>query len=155
MPWPAIIQEASGYACCQVIALLNALRFWGYNTCAPGSTAFEHLADLARCRYGPPLRIHRIHAALGLQAEIIAPRRALVLEALRDEDVVTLDVWSKHYGLHTVLLTEVSRGRFTVVGLEPTKTPTRLRWSQLERAADSFGEHFPSWRVAQPAQGWS
>jgi hypothetical protein len=56
---------------CAIISLLNAKRFYGYDTPAYGDTEFEYLIDLARARYGSAIDVESVARHLGLNRQPI------------------------------------------------------------------------------------
>lgn len=45
---------------CSLIALLNAKRYYGFDTCTYGDDEFERLVDMAACRYGSAIHITEV-----------------------------------------------------------------------------------------------
>lgn len=68
---PYLHQNGEG-SCCGLLALLNALRYFGQTTPAPGEPEYEALIDRARCRHGSMLDVHGVAEHLGLRLEPVA-----------------------------------------------------------------------------------
>ena len=98
---PEYILQASG-SCCSVITLLNALRYFGRETTAPGEAGWDDLVDLAGCQDGSAINVDSVAEHLGLVRHL-----ARVSPDITQAVPFDLTVWnpeSTGTSLHSVLV---------------------------------------------------
>ncbi len=109
-------------SCCEPIAVLNALRWYGFDTIGPDTTpdAWEDLVDSSGCRYGAAINTDRLVKMLPINVVpfLPTPDRLFLLE-----EPVVVSTWLPETGLHscTVVPTrgvDVSPGGCVVVNLQ-------------------------------------
>lgn len=110
-PMPYIAQEENGYSCCILIAYLNALRFWGVGTVAPGDQEWESWIDRWYCRRGPVVGIPELRSELQIEY-IPLNTDADVTSTQLPLFVGHLDPWA---GFHASLVVAVNGTTWTVV----------------------------------------
>ncbi len=114
MTEPYILQK--GGSCCALIALLNALRFFGRPTSEPDSDGWDELVDLAACRHGSALGIdEKVCPHLGLERTRIRPEDAVLLAPAQ------LTVVNPGRGMHL-------HGVLVIGGNWPALTMVNYRW---------------------------
>lgn len=127
-----ISQKRKGYYCCQLISILNALRYYGISTPRPGGEGWEKLVDEAGCRKKPLPDFWGWAKRFGLNAEEIP----FNYESIKANLPVEIEVKAKLFGgimHHSVLVVGVQGDILIVANLTPvTKKPlTKIYWDKF------------------------
>ena len=122
----------SGFYCCEVIALLNALIFHGVPGCTScRGTPWQNLVNLANCRKSPyDVKLEALLEQLGLHAEPIP----LTLGSVADNLPVMLPIDNKMGYTHYALVIEVATDIVTMAnyeGTEGTEAVNQRQWDRI------------------------
>ncbi len=105
-PTPYLLQGEYSRPACQLFSLINALRYYGYDTPTPGTPDWEHLIEVSGCEYGEVANFRAAASALGLGVFAIPLPRGASLRAALEHVPAALTVLNPHEGVafHNVLL---------------------------------------------------
>jgi len=94
---------------CAIIAMLNAKRFYGFDTPTYGDEEFEKLIDIGRARYGSTICHEEVAQAIGVTRKVVAR------EAAHSHFPFTFGCWPPKMRLHCVLAIGGTKDAWTLV----------------------------------------
>ena len=110
------IQQQMDYTC-SIISLLNAKRFYGFNTPTYGDDEFEELIDIAAARNGSTIHIRKVAEKIGVKRKII-PRASAHLHF-----PFTFSCWPPKMRIHSVLAIGGTKHCWTLVNYRGPNGP--------------------------------
>ena len=91
--------ELGGFFCCQVLAMLNALRYYGRDTISASGHQWHAMVEFADCQYEDTTRAAEVAEFLGLVRMEIPLTYPYVQENLP----ATIPLVTRHGTIHTAL----------------------------------------------------
>ncbi len=146
--------DTQRYSECQLVSVINAAIYLGEPPVDPLSEEYERLVDLVGARHGAAINVRGAVSYLRLVIHEIEP---ITMQSIRGKvlsgDPVSVSIWHRDVGLHSVLLTDPDETtvRAWNLGVKECRKG-RVRWKRLRElmAADAAHHRQAAWYELDP-----
>lgn len=145
-------QNSQMYAECQLVAAINAARYFGLSVPKMGSVEYERLVDLTKGRHGSCIQVWKAYPSLGIKARKTGPAKKLgvTLTWFQEQIPIEIPVHTMALGFHSVLVVRATQKYVWLANFGGDKL-VKLGWEEF--TDNWFTPQCATWKSFWPRKG--